>query len=140
MQTSKNRKLQELRPFTMALLITLMIVVVVLALRMHKGFVGILLALIAVCILFYWTREIRNMLKKSRLKDFIYEVLDEGTYVSIVAQVPGPEDDVKVLMLGRRVIIKGGGGFKKTLVLPYKVELINKSYKNGVLTIKMQKL
>ncbi|MCS7135619.1 MAG: hypothetical protein RMJ14_02550 [Nitrososphaerota archaeon] len=140
MQTSKNRRVQEFRPLTIVLLTALMIVVIVLALRMHKGFVGIILASITAFILFYWVKEIHKMLKKSGLKDFMYEVLDEGNYVSIIAQVPGSEDDVKVLTLGKRVIIKGGGGFRKTLVLPHKVELIHKSYKNGVLTIRMQKL
>lgn len=140
MQTSKDRRVQEFRPLTVVLLATLMIVIIMLALRMHRGFIGIVLASIAVFILFYWIKEVRKMLKKSGLKDFIYEVLDEGNYVSIIAQVPGPEDDVKVLMLGKRVIIKGGGGFRKTVVLPHRVELIDKSYKNGVLTIKMQKL
>ncbi len=140
MQTSKNHKVQEFRPLMVVLLTVLMIVVIVFALRMHRGFIGIVLTLLVIFILFYWIKEIRKMLKKSGLKDFIYEVLDEGNYVSIIAQVPGPEDDVKVLMLGKRVIIKGGDGFRKTVTLPYNVELVNKTYKNGILTIKMQKL
>ncbi|MEM0090485.1 MAG: hypothetical protein QXP86_05480 [Nitrososphaerota archaeon] len=140
MQTSKDRRVQEFRPVTIMLLTVLMIVVIVFALRMHRGFVGIVLVSVTVFILFYWIKEIRKMLKKSGLRDFIYEVLYDGNYISIIAQVPGPEDDVKVLVLGKRIIIKSGSGFRKTVVLPHKVELVDKSYKNGVLTIKMQKL
>lgn len=140
MQTSKDRRVQELRPLAMALLAVLIIVIAVLTLRIQRGFVGILLALVTAFVLFYWIREVRKMLKKAGLRSFIYEVLDEGNYVSIIAQVPGPEEDVKVLMSGKRIIIKGGGGFRKTVILPYKVELVQQSYKNGVLIIRMQKL
>lgn len=140
MQTSKDRRVQELRPLAMALLAALIIVIIVFTLRVQRGFVGILLALLTAFVLFYWIKEVRKMLKKPGLRDFIYEVLDEGNYVSIIAQVPGPEEYVKVLTSGKRIIIKGGGGFRKTVVLPCKVELVQQSYKNGVLTIKMQKL
>ncbi|MEM2910362.1 MAG: Hsp20/alpha crystallin family protein [Nitrososphaerota archaeon] len=140
MQASKDRRIHELRPMTVTLLVIVMLVMVILALRLQRGFIGIVLVVATAFILFYWMIEVRKMLKRSGLKDFIYEVLDEGDCISIIAQVPGPEDAVNVLTLGKRIIIKGGGGFKRTLVLPHKVELMHKSYKNGVLALKMQKL
>ncbi|PUA34195.1 MAG: hypothetical protein B9J98_00975 [Candidatus Terraquivivens tikiterensis] len=140
MQASKDQGVHGLRPMAATLLAIIMLVVVMLALRLQRGFIGILLVAVTAFVFFYWIREVRKMLRASRLRDFIYEVVDEGDFISIIAQVPGPEDAVNVLTLGKRIVIKGGGGFKKTLVLSHRVTLMQKSYKNGVLTVRMQKL
>ena len=140
MQVGKSNRAQESRLLVTVLLVVIMLAAALLLLRVQRGFAGLALALFTAFLFVYWFRELKKMVKKEVFGDFIFEVRDEGDHFSIVAQVPGPEDEVSVEVSGKKVRIKGGRGFKRTLMLSSKATLLDKTYINGVLTVKMQKL
>lgn len=140
MKVAKEQRSSEVKYLVTVLLIVVMVSLLILTIRIQRGVLGIMLMVLAALIFFYWFKEVRKLLRKSERKEFIYEVIEEDGSVTVIAQVPGPEWSVKALSLGRKIIIEGGGGFKKTLILRSKVKLVTSIYKNGILTIKLEKL
>ncbi|MEM4415966.1 MAG: hypothetical protein QXH32_08400, partial [Candidatus Caldarchaeum sp.] len=63
----------------------------------------------------------------------------EGDVVDLTAQVPGPESNVKVELLGRKLVLKGGMGFRRTVKLPYDAILRELRYVNGILNARLVK-
>ena len=62
---------------------------------------------------------------------------EEEDHLSLTAQVPGPENRVKIELVGRKLIVRGGMGFKRTLHLPFEVIIKDVRYVNGILNAKL---
>jgi HSP20 family molecular chaperone IbpA len=58
----------------------------------------------------------------------------------LVAEVPGPQEQVKIEVLERKIKIIGGKDFSREVNLSKKVELLNSSYINGMLNITLKKV
>ncbi|MEM4297713.1 MAG: hypothetical protein QW815_05035, partial [Nitrososphaerota archaeon] len=63
----------------------------------------------------------------------------EGDLIDLTAQVPGPENKVKVELFGRRLVLKGGMGFQRTVKLPFEAILKELRYVNGTLNARLEK-
>lgn len=105
----------------------------------------------------YWVREIRKMSGASEqkivmprdmeLKDWVYDLIknNDGAMV-FVAEVPGPEDQINVRLSAGVLKIKGGQNFSKdvqveaTTACADEMGISDYKYRNGVLTIRMQKV
>lgn len=146
MQRSKRYKSFDIAS-TLLLVIGIVVIGAVLAiiLRVQRGLIGVLLAGVAVGLLAYWLREIRRVIQaerpqiKPRQPEWTYDILDGQEEIAVVAEVPGPEDQVRVTLQGSRLEIHGGNNFRKDLQLPSAVDLAAITYRNGVLNVRLRK-
>ncbi len=114
------------------------IIVFALLMRFQRGLLGLALTAIILLLGFYWFRELRKAVKSYRAYErFPFELVEEGGMIVLTAQVPGPESEVSVQVLGKKLLVRGGRGFKKAIKLPYPAVLLSSSYVNGVLHVKL---
>lgn len=131
---------------TIALALLAIALVLLASVRIQRGLIGFILAGLAVALVIYWLREIYGAARKemtpsvARQKKWFYDIIDEKESITIVAEVPGPEEMVKAEVSGRTVKIYGGQDFAKEVKLPKDCELIHTSYINGVLNVKLKKI
>ena len=122
------------------LAILLLLILFSLMLRLGRGILGLILIGIIVLLGLYWFKEVRKALKTYRPKiEYPLELVENGDLLILTAQVPGPEEEVSVKILGRKLLIRGGKGFKKTVKLPYPVKILKRSYVNGILHLQFIK-
>lgn len=122
------------------LAILLLLILFSLMLRLGRGILGLILIGIIVLLGLYWFKEVRKALKTYRPKiEYPLELVEDGDLLILTAQVPGPEEEVSVKILGRKLLIRGGRGFKKTVKLPYPVRILKRSYINGILHLQFIK-
>ena len=122
------------------LAILLLLILFSLILRLGRGILGLILIGIIVLLGLYWFKEVRKALKTYRPKiEYPLELVENGDLLILTAQVPGPEEEVSVKILGRKLLIRGGRGFKKTVKLPYPVRILKRSYVNGILHLQFIK-
>lgn len=99
----------------------------------------------------YWVREIYKMSradmpkkvpKEQEQKDWVYDLIENTDGMVFVAEVPGPEEQINVRLASGVLRIKGGQNFNKDVQLSMDAEMgiSDYKYRNGVLTIKMQKI
>lgn len=147
----KGRSDQQLPELisTAVLIIGLIVIgiILIMIIRIQRGLLGAVLAAVAALLLFYWLREIRKGIRKEWLlevpvkpAEWTYDLIQQGDKMTVVAEVPGPESQVKVVLEGRTLNIYGGQGFSKKIELSENVQLEDTSYHNGVLQIRMKKL
>jgi len=113
--------------------------------RIQRGLLGFILAGLAVALLTYWLKEIRKTIKKELLPsapsnkpEWNYDLIENDDELTVVAEVPGPEDHIKVKLTGRTLEIKSRD-FQKMIRLPKDSRILTTSYLNGVLNIKLRK-
>ncbi|MEM3063523.1 MAG: hypothetical protein QW303_08285, partial [Nitrososphaerota archaeon] len=70
---------------------------------------------------------------------WIYDVIDYGTEITIIAEVPGPENKVKVNLIDHDLEIFGGQGFRKLVKVYEEVEIMETIYRNGILQVKLKR-
>jgi HSP20 family molecular chaperone IbpA len=125
--------------------IFLIAVLLIFLVRIQRGLLGIVLAGVAVVLIIYWMREIRNIFRgefqtfQSSKKKWTYDVLEGTDLITVVAEVPGPSDQVKIKLNKRSITIFGGDKFQKKISIPKGISLIDKSYVNGVLNVRLSK-
>lgn len=114
--------------------------------RVQRGLFGLILAGLAAALMIYWMREIRQIVRgefepiQPSKKKWTYDVLEGKDTVTVVAEVPGPAEDVKVELRGRSLAIFGGQSFKKKVSVPKGLTLIDTSYVNGILNVRLSRL
>lgn len=119
----------------MALIILLALSLLI---RIERGLLGLILTAIIIIVGFYWFREIKKVMKSRRpLKEYPLEINEENDVINLTAQVPGPENAVSFEVVGRKLLLRGGMGFRRVVRLPYRVRVLSSSYVNGVLHIKL---
>ncbi|MDH5703877.1 MAG: hypothetical protein OEY99_06650 [Aigarchaeota archaeon] len=125
--------------------ITVVALLLILLFKVKGGILGIVLGAVAVATLFYWLKEIRKVFREEKAyptgeAEWLYDLIDDGEGVSLVAKVPGPAEEVEVRLHKGVLEIRGGGNFKRRVHVPKEVELQDRSYINGVLHVSLQKL
>jgi HSP20 family protein len=99
----------------------------------------------------YWVRELRKisrsedqkrMPREVEQKDWVYDLIESNDGMVFVAEVPGPEEQINVKLASGILRIKGGQNFSKDVQLELTTEMgiSDYKYRNGVLTIKIQKV
>lgn len=103
-------------------------------------------------LMIYWVREIRKMAKtedqrlmmarENDQKDWVYDLIKNNEETVFVAEVPGPEDQIKVKLTEGFLKIRGGQNFTKDvpLDLAQNMRISDYKYRNGVLTVRIQKM
>jgi len=136
---------EALKLSTITLALVVIALVLLATLRLQRGLIGFILAGLAIALVIYWVKELYTAAKKemapgvAKHKKWFYDIIDEKENIIIVAEVPGPEEMVKAEVVGRTVKIYGGQEFKKVVKLPKDCELVQSSYINGVLNVKLKK-
>jgi HSP20 family protein len=113
--------------------------------RGQRGLLGIALAITALGLLAYLAREIwaafwggADRAPRGIGEQWIYDIIRRGGEILFVAEVPGPEEEVRVSVSGRTIEVFGGGGFHKVVKLPRSARLSGFSYLNGVLRASLE--
>lgn len=125
--------------------IFLIAVLLIFLVRIQRGLLGIVLAGVSVILIIYWMREIKNVFKgefqnfQSSKKKWTYDVLEGTDLITVIAEVPGPADLVKIKLNKRSITIFGGDKFQKKISIPKGISLIDKSYVNGILNVRLSK-
>ena len=111
---------------------------------------GFIFLAIASGLMIYWVREVRIMArseekrlsKEIEQKDWVYDLIKNNDEMVFVAEVPGPEDQINIRLTEGLLRIKGGQNFSKDvpLELTQEMGISDYKYRNGVLTIKIQKV
>ena len=115
-----------------------------------QGGIGFIFLAVASGLMIYWVREVRAMArseekrlaKEIEQKDWIYDLIKNNDEMVFVAEVPGPEDQINVRLTQGLLRIKGGQNFSREvpLELTQEMGISDYKYRNGVLTIKIQKV
>src|SRR5690606_2227806 len=114
-----------------------------------QGGSGFIFLAIASGLMIYWVREVRMMtrseekkLAKEMEQDWVYDLIKNNDEMIFVAEVPGPEDQINVRLTEGLLRIKGGQNFSREvpLELTQEMGIADYKYRNGVLTIKIQKV
>ena len=127
-------------------LIVVGIIVIFLA-RFQRGIIGVVLSIVSAVLLIYWVRELKKNVTttfgqqvSSAPKDPLVDIIKRADGLTIVLEVPGPEDKVKTRLKNDVLEITGGQNFKKTIDLDLQASIESTTYVNGVLTVKLSKL
>ena len=103
-------------------------------------------------LMIYWIREVRIMARseeqrlmmsrESEQKDWVYDLIKNNEEMVFVAEVPGPEDQINVRLTEGLLRIKGGQNFTRDVPLEHAPDMgiSDYKYRNGVLTVKIQKV
>lgn len=128
---------------TLALALIAIALILLVTVRLQRGMIGFVLAGLAIVLVIYWLKELYSAARKEMTptiaKKWFYDIIDEKESITIVAEVPGPEEKVRAEVLGRTIRIYGGQDFTKEVKLPKDCELVHTSYINGVLNVKLRK-
>ena len=116
------------------LVILLLLILFSLMLRLGRGILGLILIGVIALLGVYWFKEVKKALKTYRPRiEYPLELIEDGDMLTLTAQVPGPEEEVSVKISDRKLLIRGGRGFKRIVKLPYPVRILKRSYVNGIL-------
>ncbi|MEM0440586.1 MAG: hypothetical protein QXF45_05150 [Candidatus Caldarchaeum sp.] len=125
--------------FGLLLLILVIVAALSFLVRIQTGLLGLVLGASAVGLAVYWFRALKNSIKTSTWDDYLLELHQDGDYLDVTAQVPGPENKVKVELFGKKLVLQGGMGFRRTVKLPFEAILRDLRYANGILNAKLVK-
>ncbi|MGQ9551737.1 MAG: hypothetical protein ACUVUE_04840 [Candidatus Bathycorpusculaceae bacterium] len=121
--------------------------VLIVLFKVKGGILGIILGTIAVAMLIYWLMEINKIFREEKIPsseehEWFYDLVEERENVTFIAKVPGPAKEVRLKIVGDSDMleIKGGGNFTRRVKIPRGARLQEKSYINGVLYVKFQKM
>ena len=143
----KRKRKNSEEPLNILSIISIAVVALLLILlfKVKGGILGMVLGAVAVATLIYWLKEIKKIFREEKAYptgevEWFYDLIDDGEGVTLIAKVPGPAEEVKVRLHKGVLEIRGGGNFERRVQVPKEVELQDKSYINGVLHVRLQKL
>jgi HSP20 family protein len=75
-------------------------------------------------------------------KNWVYDLMKSKNEMVFVAEVPGPEDQIDVRLTIGTLHVKSGRNFEKSIPLDLNEEMniSDLKYRNGILTIKINKV
>jgi len=132
-------QVEEASKLILGILATLLLLILFsLMLRLGRGVLGLILIGVIVLLGVYWFKEVKKALKTYRPRiEYPLELVEDGDLLTLTAQVPGPEEEVSIKISGRKLLIRGGRGFKRIVKLPYPVKVLKRSYVNGILHLEL---
>jgi len=77
--------------------------------------------------------------KRSRGKDWNYDLIKGDKQFVFVAEVPGPDDKIMVRLIDGMLYVRGTGGFSKEVQIEgsNQMQIADFKYRNGVLTLRI---
>lgn len=119
--------------------------------HMSQSYSGFILVSIASALMIYWARQLKQTLKDEESylpsgeieqKNWVYDLMKSKNEMVFVAEVPGPEDQIDVSLTIGTLHVKSGRNFEKSIPLDLNEEMniSDLKYRNGILTIKINKV
>jgi HSP20 family molecular chaperone IbpA len=119
--------------------------------HMSQSYSGFILVSIASALMIYWVRQLKQTLKDEESylpsgeleqKNWVYDLMKNKNEMVFVAEVPGPEDQIDVRLTIGTLHVKSGRNFEKSIPLDLNEEMniSDLKYRNGILTIKINKV
>ena len=119
--------------------------------HMSQSYSGFILVSIASALMIYWVRQLKQTLKDEvsylpsgelEQKNWVYDLMKSKNEMVFVAEVPGPEDQIDVRLTIGTLHVKSGRNFEKSIPLDLNEEMniSDLKYRNGILTIKINKV
>ncbi len=134
----KGRQVEVQTSFILYIIVAFVVIALAgILLRFQQGLLGIILVALTAGLAFYWVRELSKTVKKSNWGNLLCELHEEDGVISLVAQVPGPAESVKVEVMGKKLLLRGGLGFRRIVNLPFEAKLTDMRYVNGILSAKL---
>ena len=132
-------RVEEASKLILGILATLLLLILFsLMLRLGRGVLGLILIGVIALLGIYWFKEVKKALKTYRPRiEYPLELVEDGDLLTLTAQVPGPEEEVSIKISDRKLLIRGGRGFKRIVKLPYPVKILKRSYVNGILHLEL---
>ena len=132
-------QVEETSKLILGILATLLLLILFsLMLRLGRGVLGLILIGVIALLGVYWFKEVKKALKTYRPRiEYPLELVEDGDLLTLTAQVPGPEEEVSIKISDRKLLIRGGRGFKRIVKLPYPVKILKRSYVNGILHLEL---
>ena len=132
-------QVEEASKLILGILATLLLLILFsLMLRLGRGILGLILIGVIALLGIYWFKEVKKALKTYRPRiEYPLELVEDGDLLTLTAQVPGPEEEVSIKISDRKLLIRGGRGFKRIVKLPYPVKILKRSYVNGILHLEL---
>jgi hypothetical protein len=128
------------RLFTILLVVLLALILISLTARFQRSLLGLALIIALGLLAFYWARELRKAASSRRaVEKYPVELIEKDELILLTAQVPGPEEEVKVELRGTKLLLMGGRGFRRIIKLPCRATILTRSYLNGVLHLQLRK-
>jgi len=77
--------------------------------------------------------------KRSRDKDWVYDLIKGDKQFVFVSEVPGPDDKIMVRLIDGILYVRGSGGFSKEVIIENsnEMQISDFKYRNGVLTLRI---
>jgi len=137
--------------FIFSLLALLFIALIYLSVtRITLGYTGLFFLAITSALMIYWVRELKKMLRIEYLKpvqkdiegkDWLYDLIKNNDEMVFVAEVPGPEDQINIMLTTGILHIKGGRNFVREIPVEinHNISISDFKYRNGVLTVKIHR-
>ena len=77
--------------------------------------------------------------KRSRGKDWVYDLIKGDKQFVFVSEVPGPDDKIMVRLIDGMLNVRGTGGFSKEVPIEgsKEMQVTDFKYRNGVLTLRI---
>jgi len=131
----------------LVILVSLVIggIILIIILRLERGFLGLILGGASIALFVYWVREFKKIINDdkqfpslSNRKKWQYDIFENDNEITIVAEVPGPEKEILIDIINKTVKISNEN-FSEDIKLKKEVSIINKSYLNGILNLKLKK-
>ena len=135
----RESRVEEASKLILGILATLLLLILFsLMLRLGRGILGLILIGVIALLGVYWFKEVKKALKTYRPRiEYPLELVEDGDLLTLTAQVPGPEEEVSIKISDRKLLIRGGRGFKRIVKLPYPVKILKRSYVNGILHLEL---
>jgi|TARA_B100001750_G_C15489244_1_gene590208 HSP20 family molecular chaperone IbpA len=131
----------------LVILVSLVIggIILIIILRLERGFLGLILGAASLALFVYWVREFKKIINDdkqfpslSNQKKWQYDIFENDNEITIVAEVPGPEKEILIDIINKTVKISNEN-FSEEIKLKKEVSIIEKSYLNGILNLKLKK-
>ncbi|MEM1607461.1 MAG: Hsp20/alpha crystallin family protein [Candidatus Bathyarchaeia archaeon] len=139
---SMNNSSETLLNLILGVSAALAAILLIVVFKVKGGLLGAILGSIIVFALIYWMREVKRIFSAQRKTveehDWLYDLIEEGENLIFVAKVPGPPEEIKVRVSDGVLEIKGGGNFLRRVEISKDAKLVEKSYANGVLLLKLR--
>lgn len=138
--------------FILSLLALLFIALLYLSVtRITLGYTGLFFLAITSCLMIYWVRELKKMIRIEYLKPVQKDIEDKGWFYDLiknndelvfVAEIPGPEDQINIMLTTGILHIKGGRNFVREIPVEthQDMSISDFKYRNGVLTVKIHRV
>jgi len=143
MRRRQKRDIEDYVSFAVLIIGLLFAAFIILILsRLQSGLIGIILAILAGALIVYWVKEARKIAREDLkiAQKWSYDIIKDKEFIIVVAEVPGPESEIKVSLLNNKLEIKGGNNFVRVIKVGKVKEITNYTYNNGILNVKLKRL